>query len=74
MFRHFNERVGVNTQNVAEFSIGDKIQFHDEITGKTGTGVIWAFAQMGYDPTVWYLDENEEIGTVHLGWCTKEET
>ena len=63
--------VGINTTSIDEFSIGDRVRFHDEVTGVKGEGIIESFSQMGYEPTIWYRDEDSKLRTVHLGWCTK---
>lgn len=72
MFRTFDVRVGVGTTQVAEFSVGDTVEFHDEFTGNKGIAVIKAFAQDGYNPLVWYVDDKGDYGSVHLGWCKKK--
>ena len=71
MFRVIKERVGVNTTQVAEFSIGDTVDFYDEASGERGRVVIWRFAMYGDDPTIWYKTDDGHVKRVMLGWCTK---
>lgn len=76
MFRKFDlNKIPVFTKTIEEFSVGCHIEFYDECSGRHGSGVITSFARAGYDPLVWYVDdETGENRSVHLGWCTLDNT
>lgn len=75
MLREFNIRgVAVGQQKLEEFEVGKHITFHDEYTGKTGSGIIYSFAMDGYKPLCWYYDDmTKNLKCVHLGWCTVDD-
>lgn len=69
-YRHFNVRVGVCCSKIDEFEIGSHIEFNDMYRDHKGCGTITAFAQCGYEPTVWLLnDKTGDLENVMLGWC-----
>lgn len=76
-YRHFNVKVGVSCKSIEEFNLGSKIVYDDKYDGCSGSGTIFAFAQHGYEPTVWITDSaTGDAKCVMLGWCrlkTKED-
>lgn len=69
-YRHFDVRVGVCCTEIDEFKIGSHVEFNDLYENNKGSGVIQSFAQCGYEPTVWLInDTTGHLENVMLGWC-----
>lgn len=69
-YRKFNVKVGVNCDSIEEFKIGSHVEYNDLYEGRNGSGTIFAFAQCGYEPTAWLIDDiSGEREGVMLGWC-----
>lgn len=69
-YRRFNITVGVNCSKIEEFEIGSHVEYNDLYEEKSGSGVIFAFAQCGYSPTAWLIDDKSgKREGVMLGWC-----